>query len=58
MIKEELKEKISKDLEDHKAEKFFRISDYIGKENESHRSLGCDLSIGGDSYFVVSNHSH
>ena len=27
MTKEKLKEKISKDIEDHKAEKFFRISD-------------------------------
>lgn len=39
MTKEELKEKISKDLEDHKAEKFFRISDYTNKENESHLFL-------------------
>ena len=31
MSKEELKEKISKDLEDHKAEKFFRVSDYTDK---------------------------
>lgn len=49
MTKEELKEKISKDLEDHKAEKFFRISDYMNKENELHRSFGCDLSRGSDS---------
>ena len=27
----ELKEKISKDLEDHKTEKFFRVSDYISR---------------------------
>jgi hypothetical protein len=52
MTKEELKEKISKDLEDHKAEKFFRISDYTNKENESHRSFGCDLSRGSDSSSV------
>lgn len=54
MTKEELKEKISKDLEDHKAEKFFRISDYTNKEkeNESHRSFGCDLSMGSDSSSV------
>lgn len=31
MTKEELKEKISKDLEDHKAEKFFRVSGYLSK---------------------------
>lgn len=48
MTKEELKEKISKDIEDHKTEKFFRISDYTNKENESHRSFGCDLSRGSD----------
>ena len=52
MTKEELKEKISKDLEDHKAEKFFRISDYMNKGNESHRSLGFDLSRGSDSSSV------
>ena len=56
--KEELKEKISKDIEDHKTEKFFRISDYMNKENESHRSLGFDLSMSGDSSSVISNHSH
>jgi hypothetical protein len=49
MTKEELKEKISKDLEDHKTEKFFRISDYTNKENESHLFFGCDLSRGSDS---------
>ena len=49
MTKEELKEKISKDLEDHKAEKFFRISDYMNKENELHLFFGCDLSRGSDS---------
>ncbi len=48
MTKEELKEKISKDIEDHKTEKFFRISDYMNKENESHRSFGCDLSMGNN----------
>ena len=48
MNKEELKEKISKDIEDHKTEKFFRISDYMDTENESHRSFGCDLSRGSD----------
>lgn len=37
MTKEELEEKISEDIEDHKAEKFFRISDYTNKKNESHR---------------------
>ena len=52
MIKEELEEKISKDLEDHKTEKFFRISEYTNKENESHRSFGCDISRGSDSYSV------
>ena len=52
MTKEELKEKISKDLEDHKTEKFFRISDYTNKENEPHRSFGCDLSRGSDSSSV------
>ena len=52
MTNEELKEKISKDLEDHKTEKFFRISDYMDKEDESHRSLGFDLSRGSDSYSV------
>jgi len=49
MNKEELKENILEDLEDHKAEKFFRISDYTNKENELHRSFGCDLSRGSDS---------
>ena len=49
MNKEELKEKISKDLEDHKAEKFFRVSDYIDKEDKTNYSLGCDLSMGGDN---------
>lgn len=44
MTKEELEEKISKDLEDHKTEKFFRISDYMNKENESHSSFGKDSS--------------
>ena len=44
MTKEELKEKISKDIEDHKAEKFFRISDYTNKENESHCSFSSDSS--------------
>ena len=44
MTKEELKEKISKDLEDNKTEKFFRISDYMDKENESHLSMGSDSS--------------
>ena len=52
MNKEELKEKISKDIEDHKTEKFFRISDYTDKENKSHYSLGCDLSRGSDSSSV------
>ena len=52
MTKEELKEKMSKDLEDHKAEKFFRISEYTDKENKSYRSLGFDLSIGGDSSLI------
>lgn len=58
MTKEELKEKISKDIEDHKAEKFFRISDHMDEENKSHRSLGFDLSKSGDSTSVVSDHSH
>ena len=52
MTKEELKEKISKDIEDRKTEKFFRVSDYMNKENKSHRSFGCDLSMGSDSYSV------
>ena len=44
MDNEELKEKISKDIEDHKTEKFFRVSDYMNKENKSHRSFGKDSS--------------
>ena len=60
MTKEELKEKISKDIEDHKAEKFFRISDYKSNRTKTKRSdpMEVRLHAMGNEYYLDSISHH
>lgn len=47
MTKEELKEKLTKDIKDHKTEKFFRLSDYKPNKEPSKKNKSYCIKKGG-----------